>query len=310
MISLFVLVSNVNDLIAAGFTSIKVYTDTSSSGTFTTLDGTLTLVADQVSYVYIDVDGTTSTWYKTSYFGVTPGETTKSDAQRGGQIYTYATVQELRGFVQKELTESDVEISLSLEAASAVIDGFTNHKDGFVSDDDASARYYPGSGMTFQLIDECTSITEVASKDSIADTTYTAWTTDDWIAFSGDPEWPDFNSLPYDGLMCSGSGTQHIFRSGKVATLRGFSQDYDSFRQLPMIKVTARWGYSVEVPPMVKLACLAQASRWFKRGQSAWADALSSPDTFGQLVYRKALDPDIEMMLRNARLVKPVTGRG
>lgn len=309
MISLFLLVSQIDDLIAAGFTTIRVYTDPSSTGTFTTLDGTLALVADQESYVYVDANGTTALWYKTAYYGLSVGETDKSDAIRGGQISSYATVPELRDFVGKELTESDLEIQLSLDAASAVIDAYTNHKDGFISDDVASARYYAGSGLSFQFIDECVVITEVAAKESIADTTYTAWASDDWIPFSGDTEWPNFNGLPYDAIMTSAVGDQRIFPSGRTTFLRGFTPDVSSIRQLPMVRITAKWGYSVEPPANVKLACIAQAARWFKRGQSAWADSMASPETFGTLVYRKPLDPDIQMMLTNARLVKPMTGR-
>ena len=73
MIRLFVVVEEITAVMDAGYTVIRVYTDTSSSGDFTTLDGTITLVAGQESYEYTDLEGVAATWYKTAYYGTTAG---------------------------------------------------------------------------------------------------------------------------------------------------------------------------------------------------------------------------------------------
>ncbi len=64
---LFITVEDVSAVIAAGYTIIRVYTDTSETGTFVTLDGSLTLVAAQQSYEHTDLHGATATWTSTAY---------------------------------------------------------------------------------------------------------------------------------------------------------------------------------------------------------------------------------------------------
>jgi hypothetical protein len=48
-------------------------------------------------------------------------------------------------------------------------------------------------------------------------------------------------------------------------------------------------------------ATIVQASRWFKRGQSFWADTIAS-DSMGTASFRRSVDPDVKMMLDEARL--------
>lgn len=309
MINLFILAPDSVDLIDAGFTHIRIYTDTASSGTFTTLDGSIALEGGKESYVYTDVDGTTATWYKTSYYGLVGGETTKSAAVKGGQITSYATVEELRAQTGKVRTGDDVELQGLLDSATLAINNLCNRPDGFMATTEAVARLFPGSGKFAQRINECISISLVEVKESASATAYTAWAAADWIACSGDPEWPDFNSLPYDLLIVSLTGDQNIFTSGLFSGQRGFNQDAGYLaRHVPTVKITARWGYADAPPPVIKTACLLQASRWFKRGQSAWADIISNGDS-GLMMYRKAVDPDIEFMLQAGRYIVPAIGR-
>jgi hypothetical protein len=91
---------------------------------------------------------------------------------------SYATISELRLQIDKTGStgpSSTPALQLLLDAATEAIDSVTNHPDGFVSLTTATARVYPGSGKAYQFIDECTSITTVAVKESISGATYTAW---------------------------------------------------------------------------------------------------------------------------------------
>lgn len=204
--------------------------------------------------------------------------------------------------------ELEIVLDFMINAASRNIDRHCNRPNGFVALSNAVAREYAGSGDYVQLIEECVAITLVETKQSVTDT-YTAWASADWIAFSGDAEDPDFNSIPYDSLMTSGTGSLPLFHSGKINALRGFRPEYPSTgRALPTVRVTAKWGYSVTVPDDIKEACIIQVSRWWKRGQSGWADAMANAD-LGQLMFVKALDPAIEELLHNGRYVRPATGR-
>lgn len=311
MIRLFLLVEDVTAVMAAGYTVIRVYTDTSATGTFATLDGTATLVAGQESYEYTDLQGTDDTWYKSAYYGAVPGESDKSAARKGETSSAYGTVKELRAHMVKAAIAQDWELAQLLDGATRLIDGICNRPEGFVATASSSARLFAGTGGPFQYIDECVSITTVAVKDSATDTTYTAWASTDWVGFAGSPDRPDFQPTahhkPYTALMVTADGSYSTFTSGQFTTRRGFRPTSTISRAVPTVQVTATWGYAATIPPDIKAACLEQAARWWKRLESAMADTIGSAET-GQLLYKQRLDPDIANILINGRYVRPAIG--
>ena len=228
----------------------------------------------------------------------------------------YATITELKARINIDSTDAtrDTVLTALLSAAEAAINGYCNRPDGFVALATATARYYPGSGKSYQWIDECVAVSAVAVKDSASDDEddYTAWTLGtigtttgaDVFLATGDPEYPEFTRTPYTLLVIGANADYSIFPSGNFRTRGGFRPSSDSVRGLPAVKVTARWGYAATVPANVKEACILQSARWWKRGQSAWADTIANVD-FGVLMYRKSLDPDLQAMLMEARLVRP-----
>ncbi len=217
----------------------------------------------------------------------------------------YATAAELRSYTGKTGTTQDAIIAEILEAASNAIDQYCDRPDGFVADSAASARIYPGSGLDYQFIDECIEITLVAVKDSPSDDTYTSWATTDWIAFRGEPKWPEFNRLPYHAVMIEAAGDYSIFTSGKYIVRAGFARTGESVRRVPTVQITARWGYAEEVPDQVKTATIAQASRWFKRFGGSFDDTIVSAE-LGSMAFKlrgTPIDNDIKAML--TRLKRP-----
>jgi len=230
----------------------------------------------------------------------------------------YATASELRDQIEKSSTTSDDELEAILRAAGAAIDRLCNRPDGFLADVTASARYYTGSGLTYQWIDECTQVTAVAVKDSPGDDEddYTAWvvgtvgtTTDaDVFPASGDPRAPDFTNLPYTLLIVGANSEYSTFTSGQYTHKRGFRPMTTRVKGVPSVQVTARWGYADRVPFTIKEACIMQAARWYQRLKSSMADTIAGPE-FGKLMYRKVLDPDIELLLVQGRYVRPAIGR-
>ena len=231
----------------------------------------------------------------------------------------YATVAELKVRIQKTDDSEDTQLFALLEAAAVKIDRFCNRiDDGFLASETASVKHYQGSGKVWQLIDECVAITLVEVKDSPSDVGYVAWTTPttplagdgDWYAFSGDPEQPDFNGLPYTALMIDPNGDESIFVSGRTseATIwRSGVRGRNAIRHVPTVRVTAHWGFSASVPLDIREATIMQAARWYKRLQGSMADALASTD-LGQLLYTEQLDPDIAGILLDGRYKRPVTG--
>lgn len=234
-----------------------------------------------------------------------------------GVIMAYASVAQLKAQIDLEAPTDDTIIGQYLTVAERLINRFCNRSEGFEADSVATARYYNGSGKPYQMIDECVEISEVAMKDSVTDTSYTAWTTPtsnfasdgDWLAFGAGPNMPNFNALvqlkPYTGIMVDLAGSESIFISGKTSSRAGFRPSTTTTRSLPTVRVTAKWGYSALVPDTIFEATIMQAARWYKKLQGSMADTLANLD-FGTLEFRRVLDPDIQLILVEGRYVKPV----
>jgi hypothetical protein len=218
----------------------------------------------------------------------------------------YCSPSEVRTQINKTGTTgagSDDALKIIIQAISDSIDRYCNRiEDGFQASI-AETRVFPGSGLPYTRIDECISITSVSVKDSATDDDYTSWTSSDWIAFSGDPEWPNFTRLPYTQLMTDPNGDYSVFTSGLFSSTRGFRPSVGYKRNVPTVQVLARYGYSAKAPAVVKQVTIGLAARAFKQGQSSWADTLASVD-FGQLLYMSQ-NSDLANMLINARLVRP-----
>jgi len=230
----------------------------------------------------------------------------------------YATLEMLKSSMQKTDDDDDVVLLRILDGAETKINQFCKRPGGFLADEDASARYYRGSGKAYQLIDECVEISAVAVKDAPSDSTYEAWTSPttnmagdgDWFAGSGDPDDPDFNSLPYTLLFVDPNGDQSWF-TGETPQMRKRGRarrGIDLWARVPTVEVTAKWGYSVLVPDDIRQACIMLAARFYKRLQGSMSDSLASAD-LGGLMYTAQLDPDIAGILLDGRWVRLATGR-
>lgn len=221
----------------------------------------------------------------------------------------YVSVVELRQQIDKESKKDDTILRFILDAATQMINDVTGHPDGFRAAA-ASARVMAGSGSAVQWIDECIEVTTVEVKRSPTDSTYTAWSTADWVAATGEPRTPNFNRLPHRFLMALPTGSYSFFTSGSAIMREGFSPLHitDSKFAIPTVRVTARWGYSEEPPQPIKQATLICASRWFKRGQGVWADTLANQE-MGQLMFMKQLDPDAALILERGKYLAPMLAR-
>lgn len=205
----------------------------------------------------------------------------------------YATVAEVKARIDKSRNDDDATLTALILSASQAVDNLCNRPDGFEAVAVASARVYPGRGLSYLNIDECIAVTAVAVKDSVDAATYTAWAPTDWVAFRGDPEEPEFNRLPYTGIMVDPDGDYATFLDGRLG--------HNTVRTC---QVTARWGYAATAPYAIKEATILLVAQWYKRAQSAWADTVGLPD-YGMLLYRQKLDPALWQMLIAGRYVRP-----
>lgn len=221
----------------------------------------------------------------------------------------YPTVADVRRTIAKVLPDKNDELQECLDAAIQLVHDHCNRPDGWEAVSVASARVYPGTGMYYTWIDECVEITAVGVKDSPTDAVYASWSAADWIPFSGAPDWPDFNRKPYVGIMTTPTGNSQVFTSGMFTGARGFRGDSDTMRNTPTVEVTAKWGNSLVLPATIKRAIIIQAARYFKRGESAYQDAVGNADTGGMMMFRSKLDADVLEILENGRHVRPPIGR-
>lgn len=230
----------------------------------------------------------------------------------------YATAAEVKNAMKGQSADDDGMILAIATAVSRLIDGHLGYaEDGMVALSTAAARVYPGSGGRWMWIDPCVSISSVKTKEAVTDTTFgTTLATTDYRGFRGDPKTPssiNFNRLPYHGLMLSASASQSRWLEGAYSNSRFyFYNDRDEATDYafePTIEITAKWGYAVTVPPIVKQATIMQTERIYKRQQGGMADALLSPD-FGQSRFLSELDKDVKVLLNYSRLKRPQLGVG
>lgn len=209
----------------------------------------------------------------------------------------YCTTSDVKARINKTGAEDDAVLAAIITAASRSIDRFCNVPDGFTAGVAATARLFVGRGEDWLRLDSMAAApTLVEVKDSVTDTLYVAWAATDWLAASGDPKTPDYNSLPYTLLITDPNGNYPVFTDGRL-TERG----------LPTVRVTAKWAFSTATPPDIREACAMQTARWYKRYQSAMADTVSSPE-MGQMLYRASLDPEIKHILIDGRYVRAAVG--
>jgi hypothetical protein len=279
MIVLQITVQNIDEIIAAGYTVIRVYTDVSETGTFVTLDGTEALVADTTGYIYTDTDGTSATWYKTAYYGAVPGESSKSSAQQGGTYDAYCTAFDVRQELATGSGASDVSEKwdyalwqMAIEC-SRLVDHYCNLEEHAFLAAGSAIRYMDGNGEAELWLNwPATSISAVAVEEN--DGTYTVWT-----------QGTDYYRWPYqdDTALTVNPITRLDVNlksdGGKSTWTRGQRR----------IKLTGVWGYSTTVPDLVARACKMQVAEWYKLAMQGWSDTGGAPE-FGELQYPRKLD--------------------
>lgn len=231
----------------------------------------------------------------------------------------YASVAELRADINIDSDRHDATLQRLLNAAEKKINRFCNRLDGFEAEAAASARYYVGSGRSYQRIDECVAITAVGVKDSPSDDedSYTAWTLGiigttteaDCFPATGDPENPYYNDTPYTLLVIGTNADYANFMSGQYAHKGGFRPSTIVKRGVTTIKVTARWGYSDAVPDDIKEATIMLAGWWYKQLQSSMADVVGTVELGDLRLYTKKMHPVVADILVDGRYKKPAIGR-
>jgi hypothetical protein len=225
-------------------------------------------------------------------------------------VQPYATVDELKLEVTKVGDERDEVIGSMILAASRLIDRYCNRsRDGFVAGDPERRAYVPASNRHCWL-DECVAVTQVeasrgpGSEAIVLDPAL-------WLPARGSPDQPTFGATPYTLVVTS----EPLFTPHRNFGIPGFHAWSSSWSHpqghmtrraaaWPSVWVTLTPGFAESVPGVVNQCCKIQVARWVRRAASSWADAIGDSVT-GELRFVQRLDPDVELMLKYGRLVRP-----
>lgn len=194
----------------------------------------------------------------------------------------YTTLAELKAALGIEDSVDDTALEAAITAASRMIDDYTErffYKDGTVGS--PVYRYYTPQDIALLMIDDITTISEVAI-DAAFDQTYsTVFATSDYLV---EPVNAPRKGWPYTRILATGS---YIFPY-----------------PLPQsVRVKGVWGWSA-VPSEISMATLIQASRLFARRQSPFGIA-GAPD-LGVVRLSARLDADVEVLCKSFRRKKGV----
>lgn len=194
----------------------------------------------------------------------------------------YCTVDDIKETLADTAWDASYDrlISRLITASSRALDRITGRDTGAFFAAIDSTRYFDGSGGREQWIDELAAVPTSVSVAEAGDLNdYTLWVATDYLCWPYNG--PPFQRLDIDQL----NGTKSLW-----------------FRYPKSVRVAGKFGYSTEPPDDVRMATIIQAVRWFKRGQQAFRDVGAIPD-LGQLMYTKALDPDVGELVKHLRRV-------
>jgi len=148
----------------------------------------------------------------------------------------------------------DTQINSWIESVEAIIDGFTCRN--FIADSTASIRYFDGDGSHVLLVDDCISLTKIEMGDPT--TTKDELDSDDYYTYP-------YNRTPKNKVYYSGI----------------FTKAHKN------IDVTAKWGYSEEVPSDIELAATTLASLIIEEAWQSEGETESESIGNYSITYRK-----------------------
>jgi len=134
-------------------------------------------------------------------------------------------------------------------------------------------RYFDSVGGMAMWIPRCISITSLNFYNSVTGAYDITWT-----------QGIDYVVWPYDG---------DSFDS--IIVMEGASVVFPVGQR--RVQIIGQFGGYSTPPQVIKQACIITVARWLKRAQQMYQDTGAIVE-LGQLTYTKALDPDVQEMLR------------
>lgn len=202
----------------------------------------------------------------------------------------YATLAQVKAALRITDAVDDPLIELAIESASRLIDSYCSR---VFYDLGVQARFYAATDPYFCPIDDCQSITEVATALTSNGNYDTVWANPTANQNNGDYQVEPLNAAyPTDGISAPITGVRALWRY-LFPTIGGNA----------LVRVTGRYGWAT-VPTAVTQACIIQASRIFKRNDSPLG--VAGFGDLGVMRVSNQLDPDVRQLVDPYRRVTGV----
>lgn len=207
----------------------------------------------------------------------------------------YATLDELKTFLQITASTHDSVLERSIEAASRLVDDYCEQR--FWVDGSPVVRIYEAVNPNYLDVHNFTTTTGLVVKtddnhDGVYETTWTINTD-----FRVEPLNAAADGKPFSRLTAIGSKRFPVTYSPSY----GVSYSQWNPPLYGKVEVTAKGGWAT-VPVLIKEATLLQASRLYKRKDSPFGIS-GSPEMQGELRLLNKLDPDVQLTLKPFRKV-------
>ncbi|HBI50268.1 MAG TPA: hypothetical protein DDY21_00240 [Candidatus Moranbacteria bacterium] len=138
------------------------------------------------------------------------------------------------------LTEIETTFETNVQGWISVVEQYIDNETGrnFKADASASKRYYDGNDLNEFYVDECVEVSGLVIKNSMGDTLFTLTKDTHYLTYP-------YNELPIRKLIAKSYNVL-----GFISFLKGQKN----------IELTAKWGYSVDVPDGIKFATMILVS--------------------------------------------------
>ena len=191
---------------------------------------------------------------------------------------SYATLAEFKSAVGITDSVDDTPLQSVLDATDALIDLYTDRKQGFGTA--TETRYYTATEWQYTIIDDLVSVTTLTTDDNGDGTYPTTWTAG-----------TDYNLAPGNAAL---DGWPYTQIDVSVTYPRNFPRDV--YRG---VKVVGVFGWPA-VPQAVKQAALIQAGAVWSSRTSPFG-VIGSADLGGILRQTRALHPEAQVLLEAYR---------
>jgi hypothetical protein len=193
---------------------------------------------------------------------------------------SYATLAEFKSAIGIASTDTadDTPLQSVLDATDALIDLYTDRKQGFGTA--TETRYYNATEFEYAMVDDLVSITTLTTDDNGDGTYPTTWTAG-----------TDYNLAPGNAAL---DGWPYTQIDVSVTYPRNFPKNV--YRG---VKVVGVFGWPA-VPPAVKQAALIQAGAVWSSRTSPFG-VIGSADLGGILRQNRALHPEAQVLLEAYR---------